>query len=102
MASLKDFLKKTESNENGSALVPSSRKLQSLILNEVNGGSPIKVSIGEAEDFSRRVSELSTSDDVINDLSDRLGAPKDNETEDEFVSRAKAVLTEILKRKLSE
>ena len=56
----------------------------------------------EASEFSNQVSELATSVEVINELSDEIGVPKNYETEDEFVERAKATLTKILKRKLSK
>ena len=36
----------------------------------------------------------------INRLSDEIGEPKLDETEDEFVARAEAIMTNILKKKL--
>lgn len=50
----------------------------------------------EAEKFSKQVAEYATSDEVISAVSDEVGEPKQNETEDEFVERATNVLRNIL------
>lgn len=51
--------------------------------------------------FSQKVAELSVSDDVLNELVTTLNTPNPNESEDEFVARGKAILTQILRKKLS-
>ncbi|OAI26187.1 hypothetical protein [Methylomonas koyamae] len=88
--------------ENNSLLVPSSKVLAGAIIQEINISSTAIISNNEAEEFSHKVSELATSNDVTNELSDELGMPNEHETEDEFVDRAKSILTKILKRKLSK
>lgn len=55
----------------------------------------------EATKFSQKVAELSVSDDVLNELVTTLDPPNPNESEDEFVARGKAILTHILRKKLS-
>lgn len=49
--------------------------------------------------FSSEVTEYATSDEVISELSNKIGEPKRTETEDEFVERASAVLRGILRKK---
>lgn len=56
----------------------------------------------KAAEFADQVSELATSDAVMDQLSDQLGMPRENETEDEFVARAKATMAQILSDRLSE
>ncbi len=48
------------------------------------------------EKFSKEVSSLVSSDDFIEKLSDRIGIPKDEESEDAFVERSKSELRKIL------
>lgn len=55
----------------------------------------------EAKEFSQKVAKLSVSDDVLNELVTTLDIPNPNESEDEFVERGKAILTQILRQKLS-
>jgi len=55
----------------------------------------------QAEKFSNEVSNYVTSDEVISELSDNVGAPKQDESEDEFVERASTALREILKKKFN-
>ncbi|MBD2445866.1 hypothetical protein H6G76_01600 [Nostoc sp. FACHB-152] len=53
----------------------------------------------KAEEFSKGVANYATSDEVISSLSEKIGKPRDNETEQEFVERASQTLREILKKK---
>jgi hypothetical protein len=53
----------------------------------------------KVEEFSKEVANYATSDDVISSLSEKIGTPRINETEQEFVERASNVLREILKNK---
>ena len=55
----------------------------------------------QAEKFSNEVSNYATSDEVISELSDNVGAPKQDESEDEFVKRASTALREILGKKFN-
>jgi hypothetical protein len=50
--------------------------------------------------FAEQVSQLAHSEDFIQTLSDTIGTPKSNESEDEFVERAKDTMRVILRKKL--
>ena len=51
------------------------------------------------EEFSQKVSDYASSEEVISTLSDEIGTPKEHESEDEFVDRAKTTLKNILRKK---
>ncbi len=53
----------------------------------------------KVEEFSKGVANYATSGEVISSLSEKVGKPKENETEQEFVERASQILREILKKK---
>lgn len=53
----------------------------------------------KAEQFSQQVTEYATNDEVITVLSQEIGEPKANETEDQFVERASESLRSILRKK---
>ncbi|MBY8243605.1 hypothetical protein K6U58_03520 [Vibrio fluvialis] len=55
----------------------------------------------KADEFGREVTKLATSDEVILELSEVVGTPLPNESEDEFVERAKQSFKKILMAKLS-
>ncbi|TMN68081.1 hypothetical protein CWB85_18690 [Pseudoalteromonas sp. S1727] len=55
----------------------------------------------ESKEFSERVVSLVNSPEVINEVSDRLGVPKDGESQQEFVARGKNALRDTLLKKLS-
>lgn len=101
MSNLKDYLERAKKQKNSSIPLLSSKVLANSILKGINN-SLTQLSNDEAEEFSHKISDLATSDETINELSNEVGAPKDHETEDEFVERAKSALAKILKRKLSK
>jgi len=55
-----------------------------------------------AEEFSNKVSRFVHSDEFIGEFSKDIGIPKENESEDEFVSRAKDAMKNLLRKKLSK
>jgi hypothetical protein len=65
----------------------------SFILNGFN------TSLEEAEKFSREVAQYATSEELISAVSNGVGEPQPNETEEEFVERASNVLRRILREK---
>lgn len=96
MNNLKDFIK-TKKTTN----VPSTTTIQAAIIGGLSSTfHPSPLTTKDKEKFSKEVSQLAKSDEVITELSEALGMPKDSESEDEFVKRGKAILTNILKRKL--
>ncbi|WP_323659416.1 hypothetical protein [Pectobacterium versatile] len=50
--------------------------------------------------FTEQAVDLITQDDFLDELEISIGLPKDNETEDEFVSRAKSRMKALLTKKL--
>lgn len=60
---------------------------------------PNKSKAAALEEFSKKVSNYAASKEVISTLSDEIGTPKEDESEDEFVERAKTTLKNILRKK---
>lgn len=58
------------------------------------------LSTDEKTKFSNQAVELVTQDEFLDELEAKIGDPKVNESEDEFVSRAKDKMRELLKSKL--
>jgi len=96
----KKFFEKVKKQDKNSLMVPSSEVLTNKV-NAVLSVSPSFLSKNDAQEFSEKVSSLAVSSDVIDEFSSKIGLPKDNESEDEFVNRAKLTLKDILKKKLS-
>lgn len=55
----------------------------------------------EKEKFSEEVANYVTGDEFISSLSQDLGEPKTNETEEDFVERASSILRASLKKKFN-
>ena len=94
MPSFKDFFKANSSNSSLLLSVESQERQISMKL----GGS---LSVAQKKDFSSELSKVVRDDGFISELSDSIGKPKDNETEDEFVERAKKTMRSLLNKKLS-
>lgn len=96
MNNLKDFIKTKEITN-----IPSTTTIQIAIMGGLSSAfNQSSLQTKEKEKFSEAVSQIAKSDEVITELSEALGMPKDSESEDEFVKRGKAILTNILKRRL--
>ncbi len=54
----------------------------------------------KAEKFGQEVAKLAGSEEVMSELSQEVGVPLSNETEEEFVARAKKSFKKILMAKL--
>ena len=102
MVKFNEFLQTAKKQENYSLATPSSNLIADVITKELTTSPLAHLSNTKASEFSRKISELATSDEVINDLSNELGLPDNNETEDEFIFRAKLTFSKILKNKLSK
>lgn len=63
---------------------------------QVNSSKKLFDSKSEEKEFIKKVEELVNSEKVISKLSNELGSPKKEETEDEFVNRGKDILRNIL------
>ena len=54
----------------------------------------------ERDRFISEVANLAHSEKIITSLSEEVGQPKENESEDEFVNRAKSTLANLLWREI--
>lgn len=102
MVKFNEFLQTAKKQENYSLAAPSSNLIADVITKELTTSPLVHLSSTKASEFSRKISEFATNDEVINDLSNELGLPDNNETEDEFIFRAKLTFSKILKNKLSK
>jgi len=59
-------------------------------------------SLSKKEKFCTEVSQFVHSDDFLDEFSKDIGKPKDNESEDEFVERAKKTMKSLFMKKLSK
>jgi len=102
MSDFKDFIKSTHKNElsNASSLELTTRISSILAVSVPSIFSVSSISNAEREKFSEEVVKAANSDDVLTELSQEIGEPKETESEDEFVERAKTTFATILKRKL--
>lgn len=73
MTTLKGYLEKEKVARNTSLALPSSNKLANIIAKELIASPLVKISNNEASELSNKVSELATSVEVINELSDEIG-----------------------------
>lgn len=102
MSSLIDFLDTSTDQKKIVLPAPLSKSVSLAVENALATSSLTKMSTDKVEEFSNKVSELATSDVVLHELSNKIGMPKEFETEEEFVNRAKSALANILKAKLSK
>ncbi|EJL7002121.1 hypothetical protein ACI1G1_000311 [Vibrio cholerae] len=98
MKNLKEFLSATEDSSNSKevALKNVSTGVASAVL--LSGVVSTK---SKAEKFAQEVTKLAGSEDVMSELSEEVGAPLSNESEEEFVARAKKSFKKILMTKMS-
>ncbi|MBD2492410.1 hypothetical protein [Aulosira sp. FACHB-615] len=112
MTSFKDFYNNIEefSKEIDTEIASTSPLTQGLISSTIIGsvGQVLLPTIGmlsvfsnaeKVEKFSKEVANYATSEDVISSLSEQIGTPTQDETEEEFVERASTILRNILKKK---
>jgi len=98
MKSFKEYFKDIKNNKLP-IIIDSKQEMYSLIAPSLFSLNNIKED--EKEAFKRKVVELVYSDEVINEFSDTINSPKENESEDEFVERAKNIMRKIIEKKLS-
>lgn len=122
MTNFKDFFKSVESKNKSLTQSESSKTTVATAINNVFSTSLAIKSISStylasnsingllsnsnkkeiaAQKFSNDVSELVHSDEFLEEFSEKVGVPKENESENEFVNRAKETMRTLLKKKLS-
>ncbi|KPD23177.1 hypothetical protein [Idiomarina zobellii] len=95
MSDFKSFVKVMDTDVKNS----STKELTKKINSEVSVVAQ-DTSNNEVSKFSGKVVDIAYSDAVISELSNTIGEPNKEESEDEFVDRTKLALYRILKRKL--
>jgi hypothetical protein len=98
------FSKKSENSELASSSIEKSISTisGSIVggLSAINAIAGKSFSISEKEKFANEASSLAHSEDFIQEFSSIIKEPRKEETEDEFVNRAKAFMRELLSKKL--
>jgi hypothetical protein len=61
----------------------------------------VSLSKAKATALTQDVNDLLTNGDVMTRISDQVGEPRPDESEDEFVARAQGVARQVLMRKLT-
>lgn len=98
MSSLKEFIE-SNSKDQTNKLIPIQDTTAKII--DTLATSTLDFPRTELEKFSENAIRLANSDKVLTELSQVVGEPKEAESEDEFVKRAKSSLGKILKQKIS-
>lgn len=99
MSSFKDFIESTKKNElsrqsiSQDLVVGISRALASPVFFPA-----FHMPKSDRDKFACEVVKVANSDEVLTELSRSIEEPKEDESEDEFVERSKAVLSRILRR----
>lgn len=97
MSDFKNFVKSSAGQK---VIGPSSSQSLTAQISGSLATRAINISSSDREKFSSEVVKVANSDEVLTQLSESIGDPKENESEDEFVERAKSTLAKILKNKL--
>jgi hypothetical protein len=100
--SFKEFLK---SQQGATALQITALALKSNLTTTIAGISGAAAIFGGKEteqSFAQGVKEIVQSEGFTDELSQSIGIPLRDETEDQFVVRAKAKMTDLLRKKLSK
>jgi hypothetical protein len=99
MNNFKDFFFSKGSNE--LALPPPQKTSELAITAKIRhemsvGGHKHELAISQINEFSEKVSQLVHSESFIQNFSDSIGKPQPNESEDQFVGRAKNIMKKLL------
>jgi len=95
----KDFVNSVKNKSEALESMPSSTELAKKISGSLIS-APINISHSQSKKFATQLTKISHSEDVLTELSNAIGKPKEMESEDEFVERAKSTLANILRTKL--
>lgn len=98
MKNLKEFLSETEDSSDSKELAL--KNVSTGVANAVLLSGVVSTK-SKAEKFGQEVAKLAGSEDVMSELSEEVGAPLSNESEEEFVARAKKSFKKILMTKMA-
>ncbi len=96
MPSFKDFVKSEKKNVNTLAISTGINTEISL----ARSTGMLSISDADTTKLSKNISEIANSDEFLDVLSTEIGKPKSNESEDDFVKRAKETMTKLLLSKI--
>ncbi|WP_087723439.1 hypothetical protein [Pandoraea sp. PE-S2T-3] len=100
--SFKEFLNSQQGTAafQGTALALKSNMTTAVA--RINDATSIFIGNEAEQNFAQAVNEIVQSDAFTDELSQSIGIPLPEETEDQFVARAKAKMTDFLRKKLSK
>ncbi|MNP39716.1 hypothetical protein D3C76_1333040 [compost metagenome] len=112
MKTLKDFIEQRNTTQAGQAEMSKSKELIADSLSSVKLPELGTASVGLAagfllskrnkdSEFADSLVETANSEAFLSEFSQTIGEPKPDETEDEFVLRAKSTFKKLLNQKLS-
>lgn len=99
MVKLKDLVNKRSENTSLVTLTTSAvaKRISSGIVTIATSNS---WTASDTSKFSSQAAELVTNEKFLDELESKIGDPKENESEDEFVARSKEQMRKLLKSKL--
>lgn len=106
MVKLKDIVANANATSStGLAFLSGSISKTSAIATKIASGITISGAFSNKESkdivkFSEQAEKMVTQDSFIDELDSKIGASRENESEDEFVARAKKEMRDLLKAKL--
>ena len=99
MSNFKDYFYSQHSEDKTMSTVAASI---SSVMGLASAMGGISLSKNQQDEFSNKVSSLTHSEEFIGELSSTIGEPLSNESEDEFVNRAKDAMKKLLQQKLKK
>jgi len=95
---LKDLVNKT--GENTGLVTLTTTALAKRINNGITSIAGTSWTTSDTTKFSSQAAQLVTKEEFLDELESKIGDPRKNESEDEFVARSKEQMRNLLKSKL--
>lgn len=105
VTSFKDFFKSVKTTDILLSIGDSRAAIATKVCKEITiikstNTDVFPISNSDIKSFGEYVSQRIHSDDFLDELSANIGTPKDNESRDEFIDRAKDTMKNLLREKL--
>ena len=105
VTSFKDFFKSVKTTDTLLSISDSRAAIATKVCKEIaiiksTNTDVLPISNSDIKSFGEYVSQRVHSDDFLDELSANIGTPKDNESRDEFIDRAKDTMKNLLRAKL--
>lgn len=107
MSSFYEFVKQNDDEEVLALPKPEISSGSAEIFNAIVGGVGLlskhisTIPTSDADRFGQELAEIVTEDSFLKTVSDAIQKPQQGETEDEFVTRSKLVLLELIDQRLN-